>query len=95
MHPRNEKRAQELLEGVPGAEDVLTGDLASIEETKQLAANANALGCFDAKIHNARDRPGFRRRDFSCKHIGSLHPVLLHAKAATPDFSWLGYVIAG
>jgi NAD(P)-dependent dehydrogenase (short-subunit alcohol dehydrogenase family) len=53
LHARNEKRAQEVLEGVPGAEDVLTGDLASMEETKQLAADANALGRFDAVIHNA------------------------------------------
>jgi NAD(P)-dependent dehydrogenase (short-subunit alcohol dehydrogenase family) len=53
LHARNEKRAQEVLEGVPSAEDVLTGDLASMEETKQLAANANALGRFDAVIHNA------------------------------------------
>jgi len=53
LHARNEKRAQEVLEGGPSAEDVLTGDLASMEETKQLAANANALGRFDAVIHNA------------------------------------------
>jgi NAD(P)-dependent dehydrogenase (short-subunit alcohol dehydrogenase family) len=53
LHARNEKRAQEVLKGVPSAEDVLTADLASMEETKQLAAKANALGRFDAVIHNA------------------------------------------
>jgi NAD(P)-dependent dehydrogenase (short-subunit alcohol dehydrogenase family) len=53
LHARNEKRAQEARKSVPGAEDVLIGDLARIEETKQLAAEVNALGRFDAVIHNA------------------------------------------
>jgi len=38
---------------VPGAEDVLIGDLASIEETKRLAAGVNGIGRFDVVIHNA------------------------------------------
>jgi NAD(P)-dependent dehydrogenase (short-subunit alcohol dehydrogenase family) len=38
---------------VPGAESVVTADLASIDETKRLASNVNALGKFDAVIHNA------------------------------------------
>lgn len=41
------------MDGVPGAEDVLVGDLASIEETKRLAADVNAIGRFDVVIHNA------------------------------------------
>jgi NAD(P)-dependent dehydrogenase (short-subunit alcohol dehydrogenase family) len=53
LHARNEQRAQAALESVPGAEAVLTGDLASIEETEQLAEDVNALGRFDAIIHNA------------------------------------------
>ena len=53
LHARNEKRAQEALDEVPGAENVLTADLNSIEETKQLASKVNALGAFDAIIHNA------------------------------------------
>lgn len=53
LHARNEKRAREALEKVPGAETVLTADLSNIEETKQLAAKVNALGNFDAVIHNA------------------------------------------
>jgi len=32
---------------------VLTADLSSMDETKELAARANALGYFDAVIHNA------------------------------------------
>jgi NAD(P)-dependent dehydrogenase (short-subunit alcohol dehydrogenase family) len=53
LHARNEKRSQEALEKVPGAETVLTAELSKIEETKQLAAKVNALGNFDAVIHNA------------------------------------------
>jgi NAD(P)-dependent dehydrogenase (short-subunit alcohol dehydrogenase family) len=53
LHARNQRRAQEALVGLPQAESVLIGDLANMEETKQLAAAANALGGFDAVIHNA------------------------------------------
>ncbi len=53
LHARNEKRAQHALESVPGAEEVLTADRSSIKETKQLAADVNAIGRFDAVIHNA------------------------------------------
>ncbi len=53
LHARNKTRGQEALAQVPGAETVLTADLSSIEQTKQLAADANALGKFDAVIHNA------------------------------------------
>jgi len=53
LHARNEKRAQEALARVAGAETVLTADLGRIDETKELAAAVNALGKFDAVIHNA------------------------------------------
>jgi len=53
LHARNENRAQQALTNAPGAESVVTGDLSNIEETKQLASNVNALGKFDAVIHNA------------------------------------------
>jgi NAD(P)-dependent dehydrogenase (short-subunit alcohol dehydrogenase family) len=53
LHARNEKRGREALAKVPGAESVVTADLGSIEETKQLASKVNALGAFDAVIHNA------------------------------------------
>jgi len=53
LHARNEQRRQEALDKVPGAERVVTADLGSIDETKQLASKVNALGKFDAVIHNA------------------------------------------
>ena len=53
LHARNEQRGNHALSKVPGAEKVLTADLANPEETKKLAAEVNALGSFDAVIHNA------------------------------------------
>jgi NAD(P)-dependent dehydrogenase (short-subunit alcohol dehydrogenase family) len=53
LHARNEKRGQEALSKAPGAESIVTADLSSIDETKQLASKVNALGKFDAVIHNA------------------------------------------
>lgn len=53
LHARNEKRGQDALDKVPGAKDVVTGDLTSIDETKELAAKLNDLGKLDAVIHNA------------------------------------------
>jgi NAD(P)-dependent dehydrogenase (short-subunit alcohol dehydrogenase family) len=53
LHARNEKRAKEAWAAVPGAETAIAGDLSSIAECKQIAENVNALGAFDAVIHNA------------------------------------------
>jgi NAD(P)-dependent dehydrogenase (short-subunit alcohol dehydrogenase family) len=53
LHARNEKRAQDGLNKISGAESVLTADLSSIAETKKLAAELNEMGSFDAIIHNA------------------------------------------
>ncbi len=53
LHARHEARGREALAAVPGAETVLLGDLASLRQTRSLADQANALGTFDAVIHNA------------------------------------------
>lgn len=53
LHARNIERGKQALAKAPGADDVLIADLSSIEETKALASKANALGKFDAVIHNA------------------------------------------
>ncbi len=53
LHARNPKRAQDALQAVTGAEKVLIANLSRVEETKQLAAQVNALGRFDAVINNA------------------------------------------
>jgi NAD(P)-dependent dehydrogenase (short-subunit alcohol dehydrogenase family) len=53
LHARNAERGKQALENVPGAKDVLTADLSSIDEITALASKANTSGKFDAVIHNA------------------------------------------
>jgi NAD(P)-dependent dehydrogenase (short-subunit alcohol dehydrogenase family) len=60
VHGRSLARAEEALAQVPGAETGLAGDLSSIEATRELAAQMNGLGAFDAVIHNAGI--GYRER---------------------------------
>ena len=53
LHARNEKRAKDAMNKVPEAEKVLTGDLANMDEVKQLAEKVNESGPFDVIIQNA------------------------------------------
>lgn len=53
LHARNSERARYAMEKAPGAEKVLIADLSGMEETKRLADEVNAMGRFDAVIHNA------------------------------------------
>lgn len=53
LHARNSERAHYAKQNVPRAEQVLSGDLSDIDETKNVAYEANAFGQFDAVIHNA------------------------------------------
>lgn len=53
LHARNEQRARDARAAVPGAESVVIGDLASIAQTRRVTDDVNALGAFDAVIHNA------------------------------------------
>lgn len=53
LHARNEQRGREAMAAVPGAEGVVPGDLSSIAQTRSVADQVNAMGTFDAVIHNA------------------------------------------
>jgi NAD(P)-dependent dehydrogenase (short-subunit alcohol dehydrogenase family) len=53
LHARNEARAKQAMAGVPAAEAVVIGDLSSIRQTRGVAEQVNAVGAFDAVIHNA------------------------------------------
>ena len=53
LHARNATRAAVAMAKVPGAAKTLVADLSSIDATKQLANELNAMGRFDAIIHNA------------------------------------------
>ena len=53
LHARNPQRAQDAIAAVPGAERCIIGDLSSMAQMLHVAEQANALGRFDAVIHNA------------------------------------------
>ena len=53
LHARNQGRADDTRAALPQADGVLVGDLSSIAGMRQVAAQANASGRFDAVIHNA------------------------------------------
>jgi NAD(P)-dependent dehydrogenase (short-subunit alcohol dehydrogenase family) len=53
LHARNASRAMDTRRTSPKAEAVVTGDLETIAGAKDVAAQVNALGRFDAVIHNA------------------------------------------
>ena len=53
LHARNVERAEATHRRLPGAEAVVTGDLASLQQMRSVADQVNALGVFDAIIHNA------------------------------------------
>lgn len=53
LHARDDDRAAAALEAVSGALAVVTGELASLESTRTLAAAANEHGPYDVIIHNA------------------------------------------
>jgi len=53
LHARSDARAADAMAAVPGAETAVSGDLASIADCRRIAAQVNALGRFDAVIHNA------------------------------------------
>lgn len=53
LHARNAKRAADAKAAVPDAKGVVIADLKSMAEIKQLAKDADALGPYDAIIHNA------------------------------------------
>jgi len=53
LHARNVQRAEATHRRLPGVEAIVTGDLASLQQMRSVADEVNALGIFDAIIHNA------------------------------------------
>lgn len=74
VHAKDNKRAEDVKRDLPGIEAVVIGDLSSIEETKQLATQVNALGTFDAVIYNAGV---YEAAGNVIYHVNSLAPYIL------------------
>lgn len=53
LHARNAGRAEDARRELPQADAVVIGDVETIAGAKDVAAQVNALGHFDAVIHNA------------------------------------------
>ena len=53
LHARDTARAAHTRAVLPAAENVLVGDLGSLDGIRSVAGQANAAGRFDAVIHNA------------------------------------------
>ena len=53
LHARNDARAEDARRKLPQTKAVVVGDVETIAGTKDIAAQVNALGRFDAVIHNA------------------------------------------
>lgn len=99
LHGRDRQRAQDAMRAVPGARTALVGDLASIEETRALAEQANAAGPFQTVIHNAGAqsihnagvyRPNAARLETldgleNTFAVNALAPYLLTALIASPQ----------
>lgn len=82
LHGRNQERGREALKKAPGAETVITGDLADPDEIIQLSKKVNALGTFDAVIHNAGVYLAPARELFA---VNTLAPYVLTCLLAKPD----------
>lgn len=81
LHARNTERKRDALKINPEAEAVLSGDLSSIEETKNLAFEANKLAPFDAVIHNAGVYQTSSKEIFA---VNVLAPYILTALVQKP-----------
>jgi NAD(P)-dependent dehydrogenase (short-subunit alcohol dehydrogenase family) len=62
LHARNAGRAEDARRKLPQAEAVVVGDVETIAGAKDIASQVNALGRFDAVIHNAAVGYGERHR---------------------------------
>jgi NAD(P)-dependent dehydrogenase (short-subunit alcohol dehydrogenase family) len=90
LHARNEARAADTRRLLPEAEAVVVGDLSSVAEVRGVAEQVNALGRYDAVIHNAGI--GYREPRIETidglEHIFAVNvlaPYLLTALVTPPD----------
>jgi NAD(P)-dependent dehydrogenase (short-subunit alcohol dehydrogenase family) len=94
LHGRNPERAAQAASAVAGAHGSVAGDLSSVSETRQLAAQARELGPFDGVVHNAG--LGFReQREVTADGIervfavNVLAPYILTALVPAPRLIYL------
>lgn len=90
LHARNQARAEAARRALPQAEAVVTGDVSAIAAMRSVAEQVNALGRFDAVIHNVAIGSREQRSetpDGLCTlfAVNVLAPYLLTALIARPQ----------
>ena len=90
LHARGRERAAVLSDLAPDAAGVVTGDLSSAAETRDLAGQVNQIGRMDAVIHNAGVYLEPSRTATADGHaktlaVNTLGPYLLTALIDRPD----------
>ena len=90
LHARDADRAADARTALPDAAGILVGDLASLAQTREVAAQAARAGAFDAVIHNAGVGGGVPERAVTedglerIFHINVVAPYLLTALMPRP-----------
>ena len=77
LHARNADRAEDARRALPKAEAVVVGDVETIAGAKDIASQVNALGRFDAVIHNAAVgyREGHRVTSDGLPHVFAINTL--------------------
>ncbi|WP_250628252.1 SDR family NAD(P)-dependent oxidoreductase [Pinirhizobacter soli] len=77
LHARNANRAEDAARALPEAEAVVIGDLETIAGATSVATQVNALGKFDAVIHNAAVgyREGYRVTSDGLPHVFAINTL--------------------
>ena len=84
LHARNPARAEDAKRALPNAEGVVVGDLETIAGAKVVATRVNALGQFDAVIHNAAAgyREGHRVTSDGLPHVFAINTLATYILTA-------------
>lgn len=84
LHARNASRAEDALRELPQAEALVVGDVETIAGAKDIAAQVNALGRFDAVIHNAAVgyREGHRLTSDGLPHVFAINTLAAYILTA-------------
>jgi NAD(P)-dependent dehydrogenase (short-subunit alcohol dehydrogenase family) len=77
LHARNANRAEDARRAMPQVEAVVVGDIETIAGAKDVATQVNALGHFDAVIHNAAVgyREGHRVTSDGLPHVFAINTL--------------------
>jgi NAD(P)-dependent dehydrogenase (short-subunit alcohol dehydrogenase family) len=93
LHARNVQRAEAKHRRLPGAEAIVTGDLATLQQMRSVADEVNALGIFDAIIHNAA--VGYREPRRVETEDGFAHVFAINSLAPSTAVSELLHRLTG